>query len=71
MQYLLYKEEMLSVYLFVQFICSSSPSVCLSTFFSHVYINICIVHLCTQDPLKEKETEMMMDYIERFNEVTN
>ena len=27
--------------------------------------------LFIQDPLKEKETEMMMDYIERFNEVTN
>ena len=27
------------------------------------------VYVCTQDPLKEKETEMMMDYIERFNEV--
>ena len=26
-------------------------------------------HMCIQDPLKEKETEMMMDYIERFNEV--
>ena len=32
---------------------------------------MCIcMYLCTQDPLKEKETEMIMDYIERFNEVS-
>ena len=32
--------------------------------------NMCVCILHTQDPLKEKETEMIMDYIERFNEVT-
>jgi len=35
----------------------------------YVYVMYCC--LFSQDPLKEKETEMMMDYIERFNEVTN
>ena len=37
----------------------------LSCFYIYVY-----TYLHTQDPLKEKETEMVMDYIERFNEVS-
>ena len=30
---------------------------------------VCVLLIPTQDPVKEKETEMILDYFEKFNKV--